>query len=78
MAGSDRDLLNLSPDPQADEIARLRNCLKRCRTVLDNMAMEKTDAIFPYWRWVHPHRLLRKDAKNLLPEIDRCLSRDTR
>jgi hypothetical protein len=71
MVGSDRDLL--SPDPQADEIARLRNCLKTCRGLLRNLAEERPGAIFR--RWKHHHELLRNDAKNLLPDIDRCLER---
>lgn len=46
--------------------------LKRCRTVLENMAEEREG----FWnelfgrRWVINHEPLRADAKNLVPLID--------
>lgn len=45
--------------------------LKRCRTVLGNMAIENEGAIF--FRWPINHEPLRADARNLVPLIDEIL-----
>lgn len=55
-----------------DDTWRLRGVLKRCRTVLANMALENKGAIF--FRWPISHEPLRSDAKHLLPVIDAALS----
>lgn len=49
----------------------LRNTLGRCRTVLNNMALEhKTGWRSIFARWPIHHEPLRNDARNLLPIID--------
>ena len=45
--------------------------LKRCQTVLGNMAKENEGAIFN--RWPISHEPLRSDAKHLVPLIDTYL-----
>lgn len=60
----------------ADDADAMRRALERCRTVLGNMAEERTG----FWaslfgrRWPISHEPLRADAKNLLPIIDEVLS----
>ena len=45
--------------------------LRRCRTVLGNMALENEGAIIN--RWPISHEPLRADARGLLPVIDAAL-----
>jgi hypothetical protein len=54
-------------DPAVDAV------LKRCRTVLGNMALENKGKIFQ--RWPIDHEPLRADARNLLPDLDAVLTR---
>ena len=49
----------------------LEQALRRCRTVLGNMAEEREGAIFN--RWPINHEPLRADARRLLPVIDAAL-----
>lgn len=51
--------------------------LHRCRTVLSNMAHERTGADARWWlpRWYIPDEPLRNDAGFLVPEIDRVIAR---
>lgn len=55
----------------------IRSILKRCKTVLGNMALENegTWRTWALWqnRWPTHHEPLRADAKALLPEIDHAL-----
>lgn len=62
---------------QLEEIEDLKSVLRRCRTVLGNMAAESNPP--PGWlsirsRWAISDEPLRHDAKNLLPVIDDALS----
>ncbi len=54
------------------EVERMREVLKRTRTVLGNMALENEGAVFN--RWPINHEPLRSDAKHLLPIIDAALT----
>jgi hypothetical protein len=70
---------NLGGDPEdylawqaADRIEALEVALRRCQTVLGNMAAENEGAIFN--RWPINHEPLRNDARNLLPVIDAALA----
>lgn len=51
----------------------LESLLRRCRTVLGNMALENEGAIFSFNRWPINHEPLRADARNLVPLIDAVL-----
>jgi hypothetical protein len=53
-------------------IEALEKALRRCQTVLGNMAQENEGAIFN--RWPINHEPLRNDARNLLPVIDAALA----
>ena len=56
----------------ATELKETRAVLRRCRTVLGNMAQENEGAIFN--RWPINHEPLRADARGLLPVIDAILN----
>lgn len=56
----------------AAHIEQLEATLRRCRSVLGNMAMENEGAIFN--RWPISHEPLRSDARGLLPVIDATLA----
>lgn len=61
----------MPPDDAESHVA----LLKRCRTVLGNMAMERTGfwaALFGR-RWPINHEPLRSDARHLLPLIDELI-----
>ena len=53
-------------------IEALEAALRRCQTVLGNMAAENEGAIFN--RWPINHEPLRNDARHLLPVIDAALA----
>lgn len=57
------------------EVERLRSVLRRCRTILGNMAEENEGAIFD--RWPIHHEPLRADARSLLPVIDEILPEES-
>jgi hypothetical protein len=58
----------------AARIEALEATLRRCQTVLANMALENKGAIFN--RWPINHEPLRNDARNLLPVIEAALDQD--
>ena len=61
-------MVNFEPFARIEE---LESVLRRCRTVLGNMALENETAIFN--RWPINHEPLRNDARRLLPVIDAAL-----
>jgi hypothetical protein len=68
----DMKIMQTSLNREINRVAELEAALRRCQTVLGNMAEENEGAIFN--RWPINHEPLRNDARNLLPEIDAALA----
>lgn len=54
-------------------VTQLRALLSRCRTILENMALENEGSARIFRRWPISDEPLRSDAKNLLPLLDEAL-----
>lgn len=59
-----------------DEVCRLQGLLRRCRTVLSNMARENEGWLRFIKRWPISHEPLRSDARHLVPLIDEALPQE--
>jgi hypothetical protein len=70
------DLAGAGTPATINRIEALEAALRRCQTVLGNMAQKNEGTIFN--RWPINHEPLRSDARNLLPIIDAALAPEQR
>lgn len=58
------------------QVDRLQGLLRRCRTVLSNMARQNEGWLSFIKRWPISHEPLRSDARHLVPLIDEALPQE--